>query len=96
LSANHEAQLIDVREPTEWAATGVPPGAVLIPLAEVEGRAPAELVSDRPVYVICKSGTRSRQAAETLIRLGFTEVYNVDGGIQAWLQAGLPVETYKP
>ena len=95
LSANPEAQLIDVREPAEWAATGVPPGALLIPLAEVEGRAPAELAWNRPVYVICKSGTRSRQAAETLIRLGFTEVYNVDGGIQAWLQAGLPVDTYE-
>ena len=95
LSANPDAQLIDVREPAEWVATGVPPGALLIRLAEVEGRASAELASDRPVYVICKSGTRSRQAAEILIRLGFTEVYNVNGGILAWLEAGLPVETYE-
>jgi rhodanese-related sulfurtransferase len=96
LGASPEARLVDVREPAEWAATGVPPGALLIPLAEVERRAPAELVRDKPVYLICKSGTRSRLAAETLIRLGFTEVYNVDGGIQAWLQAGLPIETYEP
>ncbi len=75
---------------------GRPPGAVLIPLGEVEARAPAELAADKPVYVICNSGNRSRTASDTLIRLGFTEVYNVDGGIQAWLKAGLPVETYEP
>jgi rhodanese-related sulfurtransferase len=89
-------QLADVREPSEWAATGVPPGAILIPLGQIEQRAPAELAKNRPVYVICNSGNRSRTAAEILARLGFSEVYNVDGGIKARLAAGLPVEAYKP
>ena len=96
LNSTEGAQLVDVREPAEWAATGVPPGALLIPLADVEVRAPAELAADRPVYVICRSGNRSRTASETLIGLGYTRVYNVDGGIQAWLSAGLPVEAYEP
>ena len=94
--ADETAQFLDVREPDEWATTGVPPGAVLIPLGEVEQRAAAELDKDRAVYVICNSGNRSRTASEILVGLGFTQVYNVDGGIQAWLQAGLPVDTYTP
>ena len=94
--ASEGAQFVDVREPDEWAATGVPPGARLIPLGQFERRAPAELAKDRPVYVICNSGNRSRVAAEALIWLGYGQVYNVDGGIQAWLKAGLPVEPYRP
>jgi len=96
VSASEDAQFVDVRQPDEWAATGVPAGARLISLAQLEQRAPAELARDKPVYVICNSGNRSRVAAEVLIRLGYSQVYNVDGGIQAWLQAGLPVEPYKP
>ena len=96
LSSNAAAQIVDVREPEEWAETGVPQGAVLIPLAEVESRAPSELDTGSPVYVICRSGNRSRTASEILVGLGFTEVYNVDGGVTAWLDAGLPVETYQP
>ncbi len=96
LSSNGDAQLLDVREPVEWAETGVAPEAVLIPLGEVESQAPAELAADQPVYVICRSGNRSRTASEMLVGLGFAQVYNVDGGITAWLDAGLPVETYAP
>lgn len=96
LLANEEAQLLDVRQPEKWAATGVPAGAHLISLAQVEQRAPAELAKDRPVYVICTNGIRSQTAAETLIRLGFSSVYNVNGGMDEWLKAGLPVEAYTP
>jgi len=95
LSANTDAQLVDVREPDEWESTGVPPGALLIPLGEIEQRAPADVAKDRPVYVICRTGNRSRTASEALIGLGYTEVYNVDGGITAWIDAGLPVEPYQ-
>ncbi len=96
LSSDQAAQLLDVREPEEWAETGVPQGAVLIPLAEVESRATAELAKDDPVYVICRSGNRSQVASEALVGLGYTQVYNVAGGVTAWVQAGLPVETYAP
>jgi rhodanese-related sulfurtransferase len=96
LSSDEGAQLIDVREPVEWAETGVPQGAVLIPLGDLESRAAAELAADRPVYVICRSGNRSRTGSDILVGLGFAEVYNVDGGVVAWLDAGLPVEAYQP
>ena len=96
LSQNPEAQLVDVREPAEWADTGVPQGALFIPVGEIEQRALAELAMDKPVYVICKSGKRSQTAAEILIGLGYSEVYNVDGGITAWIQAGLLLERYPP
>jgi rhodanese-related sulfurtransferase len=96
LSSNPDAQLLDVREPDEWAETGVGPEAVLIPLGDVEAQAPSELKADQPVYVICRTGNRSQTASEILVGLGFTQVYNVDGGITAWVDAGLPVEAYTP
>ena len=96
LGSNADAQIVDVREPEEWAETGVPEGAVLIPLGDLESQAAAELAADQPVYVICRSGNRSQTGSDILVGLGFTQVYNVDGGITAWLDAGLPVETYAP
>jgi len=96
LTSDEDVQLVDVREPAEWAETGVPQGAALIPLGDLEARAAAELAADGPVYVICRSGNRSRTGSDILVGLGFSEVYNVDGGFIAWLDAGLPVETYRP
>jgi rhodanese-related sulfurtransferase len=96
LSTNANAVIVDVRNPDEWATTGVPPNAALIPLPEFEQRAPQELPKDKPIYVICNSGNRSTVASAILIKDGYKKVYNVDGGIQAWLRAGLPVEPYSP
>jgi rhodanese-related sulfurtransferase len=96
VSADPAAQLVDVREPAEWAETGVPQGAVLIPLGDLESRAAAELATDKPVYAICRSGNRSQTASDILVGLGFSEVYNVDGGVTAWQSAGLPTEPYRP
>ena len=96
LTANVDAQIVDVREPDEWAETGVPEGAVLIPLGDLEAQAPTELASEQPVYVICRSGNRSQTGSDILVGLGYTQVFNVDGGITAWIEAGLPVEVYAP
>jgi rhodanese-related sulfurtransferase len=65
-----------------------------VPLAELRDRAPLELAADQPVYVICNSGNRSQTGAQILVDLGYLAVYNVAGGIRAWLAAGLPVESY--
>jgi rhodanese-related sulfurtransferase len=95
-SKSDNALIVDVRNPEEWAATGIPPGAALIPLPEIEQRAADELPKDKEIYVICNSGNRSRTASEVLIQQGYTNVINIDGGIQAWLQASLPTEPYTP
>ena len=77
-----DAVLLDVRTPQEFWAGHIP-GSSNLPLDCIEG---AELVigeKDRPVYVYCHSGSRSRQAAALLKQLGFTRVKNI-GGIAAW------------
>ena len=85
-----EAVLIDVREPWEWDQLRVP-GAVLIPLAEVPQRLD-EIPDDRDVYVHCRLGGRSAKAVEFLHEHGRPRAKNVVGGIEAWQEAGLPVE----
>lgn len=82
--------LLDVREYAEFAG-GRLPGARLLPLAELEGRA-GELPRDREIVTVCRSGRRSADAAEKLGQLGFTKVSGLDGGLMAWEQAGLSLE----
>lgn len=86
-----DAQLIDVREPEEWAADHAA-GAVHIPLGEVPERA-GEIDPDRDIYIICKSGGRSARAAQYLEQARGWEAINVAGGTDAWREAGLPMET---
>jgi rhodanese-related sulfurtransferase len=93
LTAGQAACLLDVRTPGEYAAAHVP-GAKLIPLDELDaatiGR---ELSSGRsPVYVLCQSGGRARRAIEKLARAGLEGCVLVEGGTQAWMDAGLPVD----
>lgn len=89
LAADPKPFLLDVREPWEYAQAHVP-DAHLIPLAELEQRV-HEIPRDRPVLAICQSGYRSQAAAEYLLRLGYAQVANVDGGTAAWLERGFPV-----
>ena len=83
--------LLDVREHEELATAAVP-GALHIPMREVPGRL-AELDAQKPLVVMCHSGGRSRRVAEYLIGNGFTTVFNLKGGIDAWstqLDSGIP------
>ncbi|GAB7037665.1 MULTISPECIES: rhodanese-like domain-containing protein [Catenuloplanes] len=82
------AVVIDVRETFEYW-TGHVPGAVRMPLGQVAVRA-GELPKDRPVYVICASGSRSLTAAARLHRSGI-DAWSVRGGTSAWQRAGHPV-----
>lgn len=75
------AQVIDVRERNE-VVTGMLPGAINIPLAQLEARL-HQLSPDRPVAVVCEGGSRSREAATLLVRRGFRKVVNLDGGMAA-------------
>jgi rhodanese-related sulfurtransferase len=82
------AVLLDVRESNEWSA-GRAPGAVHVPLGQLAHRM-TELPAASEVVTVCRSGRRSATAAEHLRAAGFT-VHNLDGGMQAWQAAGLPV-----
>ena len=85
------ALLLDVREPAEYAAIHAP-NAKLIPLGEVGLRLKEiDAYRDKPIAVMCRSGRRSAKAVAMLQEAGFTRVSNVQGGIQAWEQAGLEV-----
>ena len=75
------AQLLDVRTPTEFAA-GAIPGAINIPVQELEGRL-GEVARDRAVVVYCRSGGRSGNAKRLLEQSGFTEVHDL-GPMSAW------------
>lgn len=82
--------LLDVREPWEHEQRRIP-GAMFIPMGEVIGRA-GEIPTDQDVYVYCKVGGRSARVVEYLRRQGNARAVNVSGGIDAWLEAGLPTE----
>lgn len=91
-AARHAAgtPVIDVREPDEYV-DGHVPGAPLIPLATVPRRV-GEVPGGDEVLVICRSGSRSRKAAEFLLTQGIRAV-NVAGGTMAWIEAGHAVVT---
>ncbi len=91
LKAGSPIDLIDVRTPAEFqeihlaAARNIPldrldPAA----LASAEGQA-------RPLYLICRSGTRGKQACQKLLDAGHTALFNIEGGTMACVEAGLPV-----
>ena len=82
-------ELVDVRQPVEYAA-GHPPGARHIPLGLLPRHA-AEL-RDRPLAIMCAGGYRSVIGASALMRAGITRLVNVPGGFRAWSQAGLSIE----
>jgi glyoxylase-like metal-dependent hydrolase (beta-lactamase superfamily II)/rhodanese-related sulfurtransferase len=86
-------QVVDVREPAEWAdaSLGHIAGATLLPLAELAARH-GELSADQPVVAVCRSGARSAQACQQLAGLGFARVANLAGGMLRWRSLGLPVE----
>lgn len=75
-------ELIDVREPFEYEIARID-GAKLIPLGEISERLD-ELSGEQPIVVHCHSGKRSAQAARLLQQHGFANVYNLEGGIDAW------------
>ena len=84
------AVLVDVREPTEHAGEHIP-GARLCPLSSFDPvRVPQE--AGKKLVLHCVMGQRSAQAGQKLLEAGRTEVYNLQGGIQAWKEAGYPTE----
>ncbi|TFU16131.1 rhodanese-like domain-containing protein [Thermus tengchongensis] len=83
------AVVVDVRTPQEFAEGHVP-GAINLPVENVVQWADT-LPKDKPVYLYCRSGNRSRQAAEYLKKKGYTNLYNLEGGILAIQREGFPL-----
>jgi hydroxyacylglutathione hydrolase len=82
--------LVDVREPSEWR-DGVIEGAERIFFGDLPEKA-ASLPRDKPVAVICSVGLRASTGVSVLKRQGFSEVYNVLGGMDAWTKLGYPIK----
>jgi rhodanese-related sulfurtransferase len=93
LCKNGKIDLIDVRTPVEFRELHATP-ARNVPLDRLDPTTvmPARRGSrDKPLYLICRSGSRGRQACEKFLAAGFTNVVNVEGGTLAWAECGLPV-----
>ena len=91
LSAGDPVELLDVRTPPEFTNAHVP-GATLIPLNELNVEAVLQRHQPgRPLYVLCQAGGRARKAIEQFESLGCSDCVLVEGGTQAWIDAGLPV-----
>ncbi|MCE5268376.1 MAG: rhodanese-like domain-containing protein [Planctomycetaceae bacterium] len=90
---DEQIDLIDVRTPAEYAHVHATP-ARNIPLDQLD---PDSVMRDRPgpperpLYVICHSGSRGQQACQKLQKAGYVNVVNVEGGTTAWQSCGLPV-----
>lgn len=83
------AVLLDVRELDEFRQVRVE-GSLLVPMSQLQVRL-ADIPRDRPVMVICASGSRSAGVTSYLLQRGFEDVGNVAGGIDGWQRMGLPV-----
>jgi rhodanese-related sulfurtransferase len=82
--------VVDVREPDE-TAQGTIDGALLFPwTSKVLQARHGELPTDRPIYVVCRSGSRSSQASAFLAKNGHACIHDVQGGMNAWAAASYP------
>lgn len=94
--------LLDVRTPSEFKSSHIK-GATLIPVINASGSGLSsdnllearidEVPKNKKILVYCRSGHRSVSASKILINAGYEQVYNMEGGINAWITAGYPVES---
>lgn len=92
LSAPKPPLVLDVRQPEEFRESRLAQ-AKLIPLGELNARL-NELPKDRTILCVCRSGSRSGNAARLLMQAGYN-VINLRGGMMAWEMAGLPTQRGK-
>ena len=86
----NEAQLIDVRERYEREAGRIPDDTAHIEMDELTEQA-GSIDRERPVVFYCRTGSRSMLAAQAFAAAGY-DAHNLDGGLKAWVAAGLPIE----
>jgi rhodanese-related sulfurtransferase len=90
MASKDNVQVIDSRTPGEYAGGHVP-GAINIPHMSTVSRR-GDLSTDKELVFICQMGQRSALACEFAASLGFKDLYNVEGGTEAWIKAGYAVE----
>ncbi len=90
---NHKnALILDVRNEAEFQSGHIL-NAKLIPLPNLSGRTgELERYREQPIVVVCRSGQRSASACAMLGKKGFTQAYNLSGGVMAWQKSSLPLE----
>ncbi len=90
---NHKnAIVLDVREDSEYKAGHIL-NSMLIPFGKLGSRmGELEKYKEQPVVVVCRTGNRSGAACVALGKQGFSQAYNLAGGIAAWQKANLPLE----
>jgi rhodanese-related sulfurtransferase len=88
------AYFLDVRSQSEWDQFHVA-GSTLIPLDQLPNRL-NELPKNRDIVVVCLSGHRSLSGTAILLQAGFTRVFCLSGGLQAWTAANYPLEKGTP
>ncbi|MFD2255596.1 rhodanese-like domain-containing protein [Luteolibacter algae] len=84
------AQIIDVRTPAEYRERNIE-GSTLLPLDELNADKIHGVVENQPIYLLCKSGARSAKAKAKLAGQNLADTVIIDGGIDAWAAAGLPL-----
>lgn len=93
LQRGEEIDILDVRTPAEFRSEHIP-SAQLAPVDSLDVRqimASRQGLSDVPIYLTCRSGNRAAQAQKLFVEAGFSNVICIEGGTEAWEQAGLPV-----
>lgn len=87
-----DAVVIDVREASEFKGARLS-NSRNIPLGQLENKIQdLEKFKDRPIVVLCQGGNKSASAIGLLKKAGFAEAVALAGGLQAWQQAGMPVD----
>ncbi len=84
--------LLDVRTPTEYKEGHLAHSINIDYKADDFKKVIAQLDRNKPYFVYCKAGVRSQKATEIMRNLGFTQLYNLNGGIDAWRAEGLPLQ----
>ena len=84
LASSSNAQLVDVRTPEEHSAGHIDGSLNLDIFAEIFDQQLGDLDKNKPLFLYCRSGGRSSDAATKAIEMGFKKVYDLDGGYSAW------------
>ncbi len=102
LQQDHNTLVIDVRDAADIALTGTIPGAMNISLGSLTYKADSEVPEDwrdpalkdrsRPIITTCILGPLGALGGKLLHDMGFTNVSILEGGVQAWIDAGLPTK----